>query len=635
MDYSSFKNSLIRIFTLNYDSCKKLSARAKFNHLSSHLQSKLGSLQLFSEKLEMISYKNLLKSLNSIQEEQMEDLKFYIRDLLIINRLITMLCNPDLNYELLLSKIQDLSDEYIVKLIETEFVDTFCVEVLNKAKTVIEFEEISKCIRVLKQVSSIESLKTHIYIGLSDQLDLVESNAVKVAEILQNLRVTSNYDYEITEELVDRYFELLELNKMCNSFHVNRTDFIKLSIDEVYQSIFLLRNFPFSNKHEKIYKLWQSDIGKEAKKISKNGIEEIKAYSYYVNKIINSPDELLHSEFGKDLRIKDLNDINFADLKPIYRTEKKNLNVKVYKATWEGQEVAVKLFYSNNLRNLKKYLNNQAFIMLLMGEDQNFLKLYGSFITSLPDLLKEENMQNNELKHGCLIMEYVSMSLKDFFESEHFNLKDREYRQELTYSFAKKLIKTMKRLNSKGIKHKDIKPTNILIKYANEKYILKIIDFDVSSFEQKQLEVTEEATTQVVGTRKYMSPEVLKLFRSSISSGRYNANRSDVFSLGLVLLEMAISDKFFGIIESVLIGDLENSKVLDQLQSILTEIVHNSIFHDDLMNLLLQMLEVYPENRPSFRDLMKSKEFVLSKAFKTFQDIQDDDYQYFELENNR
>ena len=528
-----------------------------------------------------------------------------------------------------MSKIQEISDEYIVKLIEIEFVDTFCAEELNKADKITVFEEISKCSRLLKHETTQESLKTLIYIGLSDQLDLGESNAVKIAEILQKLRITSKLNYEITEDLVERYFELLDLN---NNSNPSRTDFTKLSIDEVYQSVFLLRDFPFTNKHKKIYKLWDSYIQKEVKNIKKYGIEEIKAYSYYVNKVINSPDELLNAEFGNYLIIKDLSSINFVDLKPIYRSEKKYLNVKVYKAIWEDQEVAVKLFYSNNVKNLKKYLNNQTFIMLLMGEDQNFLKLYGSFITSLPDILKEENMQNNDLKHGCLVMEFIPMSLKEFFESRFLNMNDKAYRQELTYYFAKKLIKTMKRLNSKGIKHKDIKPSNILVKCENERFILKIIDFDVSTFQQKQLEVTEEATTQVVGTRKYMSPEVLKLFRSSTSSGRYNANRSDVFSLGLVLLEMAISDKFFGVIESVLIGDLENSKVLDHLQLALKEIIQNNIFDNDLKNLLLQMLEVYPDNRPSFRDLMKFNESILSKSFKTFEDIQDDDYQYFDYE---
>ena len=629
MDSSSFKNALIRIFTDNYDRGKKLSACSKFNHLTSSLNSKLQSLESFSEKLERISYKNLLKSLNSIQEEHIEDLQNYIRDLLIVNRLITILDNPVLDFELLLSKIQEISDEYIVKLIEIEFVDTFCAEELNKADKITVFEEISKCSRLLKHETTQESLKTLIYIGLSDQLDLGESNAVKIAEILQKLRITSKLNYEITEDFVERYFELLDLN---NNSNPSRTDFTKLSIDEVYQSVFLLRDFPFTNKHKKIYKLWDSYIQKEVKNIKKYGIEEIKAYSYYVNKVINSPDELLNAEFGNYLIIKDLSSINFVDLKPIYRSEKKYLNVKVYKAIWEDQEVAVKLFYSNNVKNLKKYLNNQTFIMLLMGEDQNFLKLYGSFITSLPDILKEENMQNNDLKHGCLVMEFIPMSLKEFFESRFLNMNDKAYRQELTYYFAKKLIKTMKRLNSKGIKHKDIKPSNILVKCENERFILKIIDFDVSTFQQKQLEVTEEATTQVVGTRKYMSPEVLKLFRSSTSSGRYNANRSDVFSLGLVLLEMAISDKFFGVIESVLIGDLENSKVLDHLQLALKEIIQNNIFDNDLKNLLLQMLEVYPDNRPSFRDLMKFNESILSKSFKTFEDIQDDDYQYFDYE---
>ncbi|XP_011263510.1 dual specificity mitogen-activated protein kinase kinase dSOR1 [Camponotus floridanus] len=74
-----------------------------------------------------------------------------------------------------------------------------------------------------------------------------------------------------------------------------------------------------------------------------------------------------------------------------------------------------------------------------------------------------------------------------------------------------------------AIMHRDVKPSNILVNSAGE---IKICDFGVSG------QLIDSMANSFVGTRSYMSPERLQ--------GTHYSVQSDVWSLGLSLVEMAI-----------------------------------------------------------------------------------------------
>ncbi len=88
--------------------------------------------------------------------------------------------------------------------------------------------------------------------------------------------------------------------------------------------------------------------------------------------------------------------------------------------------------------------------------------------------------------------------------------------------------------HQKGIIHRDIKPTNVLVTVANDKPLAKVIDFGIAKATNSELTDKTLFTEfrQLIGTPEYMSPEQAE--RSGVDVD----TRTDIYSLGVLLYEM-------------------------------------------------------------------------------------------------
>jgi eukaryotic-like serine/threonine-protein kinase len=132
---------------------------------------------------------------------------------------------------------------------------------------------------------------------------------------------------------------------------------------------------------------------------------------------------------------------------------------------------------------------------------------------------------------------------------------------EQTLRFGAEIAGALERAHRAGIVHRDLKPGNVMLTKSGVKLLdfglAKLLPsssgarFGLSAIPTEGPAVTQEGT--VLGTFQYMAPEQLE--------GREADIRSDIFSLGAVLYEMATGKKAFsGTSQASLISSIMNAE---------------------------------------------------------------------------
>jgi WD40 repeat protein len=124
-----------------------------------------------------------------------------------------------------------------------------------------------------------------------------------------------------------------------------------------------------------------------------------------------------------------------------------------------------------------------------------------------------------ELVRGVLITKYC--------DEKHLSLRER-------LELFTQVCQAVQHAHQKGVIHRDIKPTNVLVAEYDHHAVPKVIDFGVAKAMAQRLTDRTMFTEfgQVLGTMEYMSPEQAKLNQLDIDT------RSDIYSLGVLLYEL-------------------------------------------------------------------------------------------------
>ncbi len=145
--------------------------------------------------------------------------------------------------------------------------------------------------------------------------------------------------------------------------------------------------------------------------------------------------------------------------------------------------------------------------------------------------------------------------------------------------FGKQICAALQHAHDKGVIHRDLKPSNLMI---TEDGTIKLTDFGIA----KDLDVTQlTADHHTLGTAAYMSPEQCRGERSL-------TNKSDLYSLGVVLYELLTGKKPFEAENTLAVLRLHNEARFVRPGKLVLDI---PVWLD---NLVCHLLEKKPERRP-------------------------------------
>ena len=145
-----------------------------------------------------------------------------------------------------------------------------------------------------------------------------------------------------------------------------------------------------------------------------------------------------------------------------------------------------------------------------------------------PNIAKVLDFSATEAGRPYFVMELVKgVSITDFCDQNRLTPRQR-------LELFIPICQALQHAHQKGVIHRDVKPSNILVAMCDGKPLPKVIDFGVAkAIDQRLTErtmFTQHGT--VVGTLNYMSPEQAEMGSSDVDT------RSDVYSLGVVLYEL-------------------------------------------------------------------------------------------------
>lgn len=172
----------------------------------------------------------------------------------------------------------------------------------------------------------------------------------------------------------------------------------------------------------------------------------------------------------------------------------------------KNRPVAVKMLkddISTDTQAVKRFINESKAVAMLSHPN----------IVSIFDVSVKDNLK-------YIVMELIEgITLKNYMQKKGaLSFKE-------VVSITEQILRALEHAHSKGIVHRDIKPQNIMLLRDGS---IKVADFGIAKLPNAE---TVTMTDKAIGTVFYISPEQ--------ASGRTIDHRSDLYSLGATMYEMA------------------------------------------------------------------------------------------------
>jgi probable HAF family extracellular repeat protein len=145
-----------------------------------------------------------------------------------------------------------------------------------------------------------------------------------------------------------------------------------------------------------------------------------------------------------------------------------------------------------------------------------------------PNIAKVHDAGTTPGGRPYFVMELVrGIPITDYCDRETLSIPER-------LELFVRVCRAVQHAHQKGVIHRDLKPTNILVTLHDGVPVPKVIDFGVAKATGQALtdKTIHTGFTQMVGTPLYMSPEQAEL------SGLDIDTRSDIYSLGVLFYEL-------------------------------------------------------------------------------------------------